>query len=152
LADRAPLPFFRAGRPRGLRPPPLMLEGVNLYSCFANDPTASVDPWGLTFWGDFGNGLNNTVTAIGQSLGQGLYDLTHAQWSQDQSTRTAALMSPPAPPANPAATPYIEGALGISAAAALTAGALGIAECLPRILRPPPPPEDYIPPPPEGPW
>ena len=35
----------------------------------------------------FGNGLNNTVSAIGQSMGQGLYDLTHLTWSQINTTR-----------------------------------------------------------------
>ena len=62
----------------------------------------------------FGNGLNNTVSAIGQSMGQGLYDLTHLTWSQDQYNQIYDQMYSTATPANPAATPYVEGALGVS--------------------------------------
>jgi hypothetical protein len=76
----------------------------------------------------FGNGLNNTVSAIGQSMGQGLYDLTHLTWSQDQYNQIYDQMYSTATPANPAATPYVEGALGVSGAAAVTAGSIGVLE------------------------
>jgi RHS repeat-associated protein len=70
----------------------------------------------------FGNGLNNTVTAIGQTIGQGLYDLTHLQFSTDQYNQIANTMYSTATPANPAATPYVEAALGVSGAATAIAG------------------------------
>jgi RHS repeat-associated protein len=72
-----------------------------------------------------GNGLNNTVSAIGQTIGQGLYDLTHLQFSTAQYNQIANTMYSTATPENPAATPYVEGALAVSGAAALTAGAAG---------------------------
>ncbi len=72
-----------------------------------------------------GNGLNNTVSAIGQTIGQGLYDLTHWQFSTAQYNQIANTMYSTATPENPAATPYVEGALAVSGAAALTAGAAG---------------------------
>ncbi len=70
-----------------------------------------------------GNGLNNTVSAIGQTIGQGLYDLTHLQFSTAQYNQIANTMYSTATPENPAATPYVEGALAVSGAADL--GALG---------------------------
>jgi hypothetical protein len=76
----------------------------------------------------FGNGLNNTVSAIGQSMGQGLYDLTHLTWSQDQYNQIYDQMYSTATPANPAATPYVEGALGVSAGAVTLAGGAGVWE------------------------
>src|SRR5579885_3112884 len=108
--------------------PDLLGDGPNLYLYCANNPMLYVDPLGLSFWGDFGNGLNNTVSGIGQSMGQGLYDLSHWQWSQDEYNRIANMMYSTDTPENPAATPYIEGALCVSAAAATTAAALGSLE------------------------
>jgi hypothetical protein len=96
-------------------------------------PTDLTNPFGLntsenqspSTWQSFGNGLNNTVSAIGQSMGQGLYDATHLTWSQDQYNQIYDQMYSMATPANPAATPYIEGTLGVTIAAegALGAGA-----------------------------
>ena len=72
-----------------------------------------------------GNGLNNTVSAIGQTIGQGLYDLTHWQFSTSQYNQIANTMYSTATPENPAATPYVEGALAVSGVAAVSAGAVG---------------------------
>jgi hypothetical protein len=84
------------------------------------------DPYGLSsFWSNFGNGLNNTVSAIGQSMGQGLYDLRHWHWSQNEYNRIANLMYSFDTPENPAATPYVAGALGVSTVAAATAWTAG---------------------------
>jgi hypothetical protein len=68
-----------------------------------------------------GNGLNNTVSAIGQTIGQGLYDASHLQFSTGQYNQIANTMYSTATPENPAATPYVEGALGVSAAATAVA-------------------------------
>ena len=102
--------------------------GLNLYGYVGNNPIMFIDPYGLSFWGDFGNGLNNTVSGIGQSMGQGLYDLSHLTWSQNEYNRIGNLMYSLDTPENPAATPYVVGALGVSAAAATTAAALGSLE------------------------
>ena len=72
-----------------------------------------------------GNGLNNTVSAIGQSMGQGLYDLTHLTWSQSAYDQIGNQMYSVNTPANPAATPYIETSLGVSAGAVSIAGFAG---------------------------
>src|SRR5208282_3515945 len=69
-----------------------------------------------------GNGLNNTVSAIEQTIGQGLYDLVNLQFSTQQYNQIANTMYSTGTPANPAATPYIEGALGVSGAATAIAG------------------------------
>lgn len=71
----------------------------------------------------FGNGLNNTVSAIGQSMGQGLYDATHLTWSQSAYDQIWNTMYSVDTPENPAATPYIEGTLGLTVA---TEGTLGL--------------------------
>jgi RHS repeat-associated protein len=99
----------------------------NVYACVGNNPMLFIDPNGLSFWGDFGNGLNNTVSGIGQSMGQGLYDLLHWQWSQDEYNRIANMMYSMDTPDNPAATPYIEGAFCVSTAAATIAGGAMVA-------------------------
>ncbi len=137
--------------------------GLNLYQFANGNPVSYWDSSGLCAGGTpanpqnpfninynssssgtlFGNGLNNTVSAIGQSMGQGLFDAyngvmnvtalgktpgyswqasqnTYAQiWNQEDSVAT---------PANPAATPYVEGALGVSGAAVVTAGSVGVLE------------------------
>ena len=92
------------------------------------------DPFGLgtseqipSTWELFGNGLNNTVSAIGQSMGQGLFDVTHWTWSQYQYTQTYDQMYSTSTPANPVATPYVVGALGVSTVAAFAAGGAMIA-------------------------
>jgi len=104
--------------------------GLNQYVFCGNNPVNFRDPFGLCeddgpgFWGMFGNALNNTVSAINQSMGQGLYDLSQWQWSQDVYLDIGDLMWSTDTPAAPQATPYIAGSLGVSAAAATTAGVL----------------------------
>lgn len=96
------------------------LGGINLYRYVGNNPVNSIDLLGLCpgdFWDLFGNGLNNTVTGVGRSLGLGLYDLSTLQWSQDQWNQIDNTLYSVSSPENPAATPYIEGALGVSAGA-----------------------------------
>jgi len=58
-------------------------------------------------------------------MGQGLYDATYLTWSQNQYLQIWNQRYSTATPANPAATPYIEGTLGMTIAAegALGAGA-----------------------------
>ncbi len=104
--------------------------GLNWFAYANGNPVSYLDPFGLGAVGEntssswlslTGNGLNNTVSAIGQSMGQGLYDATHLTWSQDQYNQIYDQMYSTAPPANPAATPYVVGALGVSAAATTVA-------------------------------
>jgi len=72
----------------------------------------SVDDNSPSTWDLFGNGLNNTVSAIGQSMGLGLYDASTLQWSQSQWDQISDEMYSVNTPENPAATPYIEATLG----------------------------------------
>jgi len=96
-------------------------------SMYANGtPVNSQNPFGVannpSYGALVGNGLNNTVSAIGQTIGQGLYDLVNLQFSTQQYNQIANTMFSTGTPANPAATPYIEGALGVSGAATAIAG------------------------------
>jgi hypothetical protein len=124
--------------------------GLNHYAYADGNPINLIDPFGLgaigkdaeTSWLSLmGNGLNNTVSAIGQSMGQELYDLynglkfasgigTDPGYSWRQSKETYAdmydLMYSVETPANPAATPYIAASLGVSGAAAVTALGAGL--------------------------
>jgi RHS repeat-associated protein len=122
---------YSADLGRWLSRDPLSEEGgLNLYAYVANNPVAAFDLLGLcTTWEAFGNGLNNTVTAIGDSMGLGLYDLATDDWSQDQGQwdQIDNEMYSTDTPENPAATPYVEGALAVSAVAAATAGVAGVA-------------------------
>ena len=113
-------------------------DNQNLASWLNNSSATPVDlsnPFGLntteqtpTTGQLFGNGLNNTVSAIGQSMGQGLYDATHLTWSQDQYNQIYDQMYSVNTPANPAATPYVEGALAVSGVAAFSAASVGTLE------------------------
>ena len=69
-----------------------------------------------------GNGLNNTVTAMGHTAGQGLYDLSQGQWSSSQWNQIGGQLYSTATPENPAATPYVEAILGQTATTELTLG------------------------------
>lgn len=96
--------------------------GLNLYGYVANNPINAFDILGLcsqSIWHLFGNGLNNTVSAIGQSMGLGLYDLATDNWSQDQGQWDQIYneMYSMDTPENPAATPYIEATFAATAAA-----------------------------------
>jgi RHS repeat-associated protein len=117
---------------RFISPDPLGIDGgVNVYMWANMNPLFFVDPYGLCaegFWDYFGNALNNTADAIGQSFGQMIFDAATGQWSGEQWDDIANLMWSTETPAHPEATPYIATSLGISSAAALTAGALGIGE------------------------
>lgn len=88
----------------------------------------------------FGNGVNNMVSGIGQSMGQGLYDLYNGirsavglgtapgySWQQSQQQYNQIYdqmytMGSMNTPANPAATPYVEGGLAVSFTATIMAG------------------------------
>jgi RHS repeat-associated protein len=70
-----------------------------------------------------GNGLNNTVTAMGHTAGFYLYP---PGWTGDNWNQIGGQFYSTATPENPAATPYVEGALQISGQAALTAFGVGI--------------------------
>jgi len=70
-----------------------------------------------------GNGLNNTVTAMGNTIGLGLYP---PGWTWQNWNQAAAPLYSTATPANPAATPYVENLLGLSAGAVTMAGGVGI--------------------------
>ena len=98
--------------------------GINLFAFVANDPVNDLDLLGLCppgLWELFGNGVNNTVTGIGKLLGVGLYDLSTLQLSDDQINQIWNTMYSVNTPQNPAATPYIEAALGVSAGATIVA-------------------------------
>jgi RHS repeat-associated protein len=71
----------------------------------------------------FGNGLNNTVTAMGNTIGLALYP---PGWTWQNWNQAAAPLYSTDTPANPAATPYVEGALGVSGGAVTLAGGVGI--------------------------
>ena len=84
---------------RWLSKDPIGLNGgLNQYGAFGNNPVNFRDPLGLCaegqqgFFGLWGNALNNTVTAINQSMGQGLYDLVTWQWSDEQWNQISSLM------------------------------------------------------------
>jgi RHS repeat-associated protein len=122
------LTFYRAYSPdlgRWLSRDPLAeAAGLNLYAYVGNSPTKLIDVLGLCpgdTWDLFGNGLNNTLSAMGQTLAWylGASGWTSESWNQigDQFYSTAT-------PENPAATPYVEGAFAVAAAAAITAAAV----------------------------
>jgi len=126
---------YDPGVGRWLSKDPIGLSGgLNLYVYCHNDPINFVDPFGLceennpSFWSLWGNALNNTVTSINQAFGQGLYDLSQWQWSGDQWDQISGGMWSTDTPQNPEATPYIATSLGISSAAAISAGVLGVGE------------------------
>jgi hypothetical protein len=104
-----------------------------MFAAFNGNPVSYLDPFGLnagttgdSTWTWFGNGLNNTVSGIGQSMGLGLYDAFTGQWSQSQWDQIYNTMYSTATPDNPAATPYIETAFGVSGGAATLAGGVGL--------------------------
>src|SRR5262245_23351752 len=101
------------------RDPAGMVDGPNLYAYVGNRPTYAFDAYGLSLWSDFGNGLDYTASAIGQSMGQGLYDLSHLRWSQNEYLRIGKLMYSLDKPEN------VAGALAVSGVAAVSAGAAG---------------------------
>jgi RHS repeat-associated protein len=71
----------------------------------------------------FGNGLNNTVTAMGNTVGLALYP---PGWTWQNWNQASAPLYSMDTPANPAATPYVEGALGVSGGATALAGGIGL--------------------------
>jgi RHS repeat-associated protein len=119
---------------RFLNPDPTGFKGgLNMFAAFNGNPVSYLDPFGLnagttgdSTWTWFGNGLNNTVSGIGQSMGLGLYDAFTGQWSQSQWDQIYNTMYSTATPDNPAATPYIETAFGVSGGAATLAGGVGL--------------------------
>jgi RHS repeat-associated protein len=115
--------------------PPGFEAGINFYAFCGNDPVNKIDPFGLGdyeagFWELFGNALNNTADAIGQSFGQMIYDAVTGHWSSDQWKVISDLMWSTDTPAHPEATPYIEGALAISATATSIALIAGTTEAI----------------------
>ena len=103
---------------RFLQPDPLGIDGgANVYVWANRNPLFFVDPLGLcaeSFWNDFGDALNNTADAVGQSFGQMLYDAATLQWSEERWNEISDLMWSTDEPAHPEATPYIATSLGIS--------------------------------------
>jgi hypothetical protein len=115
----------------------------NSFSYANGAPIDLSNPFGMpvseqpSTWDLFANGLNNTVSGIGESIGQGLYDLyngigyltgigTESFYSWGNSRENYAdiydRMYSVQTPEVPEATPYVVGALGVSAAAATAAG------------------------------
>jgi len=114
--------------------------GLNEYTYCGNNPVNFRDSSGLCtekqgYWGLVGNGLNNTVDAIAQAMGIGLYDLTHWQFSQNEYERLYDRMYSTQTPVAPNATPYVATSLGISGAAATTAVAVPAARTVAANLR-----------------
>ena len=67
----------------------------------------------------YGQGLNNTLSGIGQAWGQFLYDVTHFTWSSDEYARIGDLMwNVQTTPENPDATPAMQFAFNVSTMAA----------------------------------
>ena len=117
---------------RWLSPDPIGISGgLNQYVFCANNPVMFVDPFGTCgqnssgFWQLFGNALNNTATAMNQSMGQAIYSAVAGEWDDNRWSQISSGMWSTATPDDPRGTPYISTALGVSAGAAAIAAAAG---------------------------